>query len=225
MTDCAGRAQLSDTEQGIVSTSTNESLSSKFAHWTALYAAYLFLAGWAYLRYYFAVFGVNAGWLDLGFNDTVAEGFTVLFGAGKCLSIVYLFIFIVSLVLEVFCVKQSRKINAVVASILVLLFPVIFEIARYAGISQANKDRGDKTSLPTITFVADQCSYRGKVVYLKAEAFYIFRLEYLVEPKKTVVCPFDLTGVSPDVPQLWLVRSSDLKDVRVIHYQKETKPW
>jgi hypothetical protein len=202
-----------------------EGLSAKFGHWTALYAAYLFLAGWAYLRYYFAVFGVDAGWLDLGVNDTVARGFSVLFGTGWCLSVVYVSIFLLSLVLEVFCVNHSRKLNALVACVSVLLFPVTFWVAEYAGVGQANKDRGAKTSLPTITFAAGKCSYRGKVVYVKAEALYIFDLTYLEEPGKCVVCPFDLTGASPEVPQLWFVRSGDLKDVRVIHYQKEAKPW
>jgi hypothetical protein len=52
---------------------------------------------------------------------------------------------------------------------------------------------------------------RGKVVYVKAEALYIFDLAYLGEPGKGVLCPFDLAGASPDVPQLWLMRSSDLR--------------
>jgi hypothetical protein len=191
----------------------------------ALYAVYLFLAGWAYLRYYFSVFGVNAGWLDLGVNDTIAQGFSVLFGTGWPLSVVYLIVFLLSLGIEVFWVTHGKKVDTFVVCVLVLLFPVTFWVARYAGVIQANKDRSDKTSLPTITFAADKCAYRGKVVYIKAEALYVFDLSYLEMPTNGVVCPFDLTGASPEVPQLWLMRSSDLKDVRVIHYQKEVKPW
>jgi hypothetical protein len=202
-----------------------EGLSAKFGHWTALYAAYLFLAGWAYLRYHFGVFGVDTGWLDLGLNDTIAQGFSVLFGRGWPLSLVYLIIFLLSLALEVFWVNGSRKANACVACALVLFFPVTFWVARCAGISQANRDRGDKTSLPTITFAAGPCGYRGKVVYVKGESLYIYDLAYLEEPGKSVVCPFNLKDVSPVVPQLWLVRSVDLKDVRVVHYEKEAKPW
>jgi len=87
-----------------------EGLSAKFGHWTALYAAYLFLAGWAYLRHYFEVFGVDTGWLDIGLSDTIAQGFSVLFGRGWPLSLVYLVIFLLSLALEVFWVNRSRKI-------------------------------------------------------------------------------------------------------------------
>ena len=207
-----------------MSTTAGEGLSSKFGHWTALYAAYLFLAGWAYLRHYFAVFGVDTGWLDLGFNDTVAQGFSVLFGTGWFLSLIYLVIFLISLALEVFCTNDGKIRNAAVAIALLLLFPVAFCVARNAGIEQANKDRGNKTTLPTITFAAEKCSYRGKVVYVKSEALYVFNLAYLEQPEKSLVCPFDLTGTSPEVPQLWLLRAGDLKDVRIVHYQKEATP-
>jgi hypothetical protein len=202
-----------------------EGLSAKFGHWTALYAAYLFLAGWAYLKYYFGVFGVDTGWLELGLNDTIAQGFSVLFGKGWQLSFVYLLIFLLSLALDVFWVNGSRKVNAGVAGALVLLFPVTFWVARCAGISQANRDRGDETSLPTITFAAGPCGYRGKVVYVKGESLYVYSLKYLEDPEKSVVCPFNLKDVSPVVPQLWLVRSGDLKDVRVVHHEKEAKSW
>jgi hypothetical protein len=208
-----------------VAATEKEGLPAKFGHWTALYAAYLFLAGWAYLRHYFGVFGVNTGWLDLGLNDTIAQGFSVLFGTGALLSVVYLIIFLLSLGIEVFWVNHSRKVDVGVACCLVLFFPVTFWVAMYAGISQANTDRGNKTSLPTITFAAGSCTYRGKVVFVKGESLYIYDLAYLEEPRKSAVCSFDLNGVSPEVPQLWLVRSGDLKDVRVVHYQKETKPW
>jgi hypothetical protein len=202
-----------------------EGLSAKFGHWTALYAAYLFLAGWAYLRHYFEVFGVDAGWLDVGVNDTVAQGFSVLFGRGWPLSLIYLLIFLLSLALEVFWINGTRKLNAGVAFVLVLLFPLTFWVARCAGIGQANRDRGDKTSLPTITFAAGPCGYRGKVVYVKGESLYVYNLAYLEEPEKPAACPFNLKDASPSVPQLWLLRSGDLKDVRVVHYEKEAKPW
>lgn len=218
-----------------------EGLSTKFGHWTALYAAYLFLAGWAYLRHYFEVFGVDTGWLDFGLNDTIAQGFSVLFGTGWPLSLIYLVIFILSLALEVFWVNNSRKVNAGAACFLVLLFPVTFWVARCAGVKQANTDRGDKTSLPTITFAAGSCGYRGKAVYVKGESLYIYNLAYLgmdigstkavpkstnPPPVKPIACPFDL-GESSEVkvPELWLMRSGDLKDVRIVHYEKEAKPW
>jgi hypothetical protein len=61
-----------------------DSLASKFGHWTALYAAYSFLAGRSYLKYYFGVFGVDTGWLDLGSNDTMEWGFQYFSVLGFC---------------------------------------------------------------------------------------------------------------------------------------------
>jgi hypothetical protein len=200
-----------------------EDLSAKFGHWMALYAAFLFLAGWSYLKYYFRVFGVETGWLEFGFNDTLARGFSVLFGAGALLSIVYLSIFLLTLVVEVFFKKRSQIVDGLIPLLLVLLFPVTYGVARNAGIRQANTDRGNSTSLPTIAFTAGSCDYRGKLVYLKGDQFYVFNLAYLSSPAKPASCQLDLAGAPTLIPQLWLVRSSDLKEVRVIHYEREAK--
>ena len=49
----------------------SESIATRFEYWFAIYAVYLFLAGWTYLDYYFAVFGASVGWLEFGLNDTL----------------------------------------------------------------------------------------------------------------------------------------------------------
>lgn len=200
-------------------TQEKEGLSAKFGHWIALYAAYLFLAGWSYLKGYFKIFGIDTGWLDLGFNDTVARGFAVLFDAGKWLSIIYLVIFLLSMIVEVLSRKSSRIVNALVAVLLVFFFPCIYRIAGNAGIQNAEADRRDRSKLPTITFTAGSCDYRGKLVYIKSDLFYISNLAYLPSESSLSPCPFDLTGASGQIPQLWLVHSSELKDVRVMFYK------
>lgn len=199
-----------------------EELSAKFGHWMALYTAFLFLAGFSYLKYYFRVFGVDTGWLEFGFNDTLASGFSVLFGSGALLSLVYLGVFLLTLICEVFYERRSRIVDALVPVLLVLLFPVTYQVARCAGIQRANNDRGSTTLLPTIAFTAGRCDYSGKLVYIKGDQFYVAGLAYLPSSAKQTSCPFDLTDASK-VPQLWLLRSSDLNDVRVIHYEKEAK--
>jgi len=201
----------------------NEALWAKFGHWMALYAAYLFLAGWAYLMYYFRVFGIDASWLGVSFNDAVADGFSVLFGPGVYLSLIYLAVFLATLVVDLWT-KLKRWGQTIVAILLVILFPMTFYAARRAGIRQANIDRGDLTSLPTIVFTAGECAYRGKLVYIQSEALYLYDLTYSVQPAKNTSCRFDLAGTTPPVPMLWIVRLADLKDVTVVHYQKEAKP-
>jgi hypothetical protein len=148
-----------------------------------------------------------------------------LFGKGWELSLVYIVIFILFLVIEVLLPVRSRKIDAAFTCVLVLFFPVTFWVARCAGVSQANKDRGEKTSLPTVTFTADACGYGGKVVYVKGDSLYVYNLAYFGEPAKPATCPFVVGSQPSIVPQLWLLRSGDLKDVRVVHYEKEAKPW
>jgi len=51
---------------------------------------FTFLAGWTYLDFYFAVFGINAKTLAFGLNDVITRGFTAVFDAGVWLSILYL---------------------------------------------------------------------------------------------------------------------------------------
>jgi hypothetical protein len=201
-----------------------EGLATKFGHWTAVYGAYLFLAGWSYLKFYFRVFGVDTSWLDLGFNETIARGFSVLFGTGAYLSIIYLVVFVVSVCVEVFSKSRNRFLETAIPLFLVTLFPATYFVARLAGIEQANSDRGNQTSLPTLTFAAAACDYGGKLVYVKGELFYIYNLAYLSASQSSAPCPFDVTNASQTVPQVWIVRSQELKDIRLVHYQKEAKP-
>ena len=200
-----------------------EGLASKLGHWSAVYAAYLFLAGWSYIKFYFHVFGIDSNWLELGLNDTIAEGFSVLFGAGYYLSMIYLFVFLVSVGVEVYA-KPRRWLETAVALALVFLFPATFFTARRAGIQQADNDRGKRTSLPTVTFSVSSCDYKGKLVYLKGELLFIYRVSYLTVPENAASCSIDVTQTSEEVPQVWIARSGELKDMRVTHYQEEAKP-
>ncbi len=198
-----------------------EGLSAKFGHWMAMYAAYLFLAGWGYLTAYFAVFGMERGSVEFGFEDTIAEGFSLLFGRGAWLSLVYVTILVLALLIEVTLKKPGRFVDAGVILCLVLFFPLTYVIATRAGTSQAKIDRGPRTTLPTIAFTAPPCTYRGKLVLVKGELLYIYDLHYLPSTRKAEGCPFELPdAATPSVPQLWLVRQADLKDTRVIHYGK-----
>lgn len=211
-----------------------ESIAGKFGHWFAIYGAYLFLAGWSYLDYYFKVFGIDSRFLDIGFNDIVATGFAVLFGTGKWLSLIYLGILTVSLVMEIFIEEKSRARDMAAATLLVFLFIPTYLSSREAGREQANTDRGKGTKLATIEFNEKACSYRGKLLYVKGELLYVHDLKDITgddAKKKTESqklrkerCPIELDSEPSPVPQLWLVRASDLSDVRVIHFEQEAKP-
>lgn len=196
-----------------------EGISSKFAHWMALYAAYLFLAGWSYLKSFFHVFGIDTRWLDFGLNDTIAQGFTVLFSTGVWLSVVYLVIFLISLILEVLSTQRPRWLNTVAVVCLVLLFPATYWIASRAGIDRANTDRSDQTSLPTIVFTSGKCDYRGKLVYVKGDLFYVAKLVYANKPADGVSCTPDLSGGPARVPSIWVLKTADLSDINIVYYK------
>jgi hypothetical protein len=197
-------------------------LAARFAHWLALYGAYLFVAGWTYLDHYFRVFGISPRWLELGVDDTVARGFAVLFGAGEALTWIYLTALAIAILIEYFFPARSRSINTAAAIALVLLFVPTYLVSRRAGISAANIDRSDKTTLPTVTFAQQSCSYMGKLVYLRNDTLFVSTLQQ-TGPASTGPCPIDRPADAGGVPQLWLLRSTDLQDVRVIHYDREAK--
>jgi hypothetical protein len=197
-------------------------LAARFAHWMALYAAYLFVAGWTYLDHYFRVFGISPRWLELGVDDTVTRGFAVLFGAGQALTWIYLTALAIAILVEYFFPARSRPINTAAAIALVLLFVPTYLVSRRAGISAANTDRSDKTTLPTVTFAQQQCSYKGKLVYLRNDTLFVSTLQQ-IEPSSTGPCPIAPPAGMGGVPQLWLLRSTDLQDVRVTHYDKEAR--
>jgi hypothetical protein len=210
----------------------SDGIAGKFAAWIAVYGIYLFFAGWTYLDFYFAVFGISAKWLEWGLNDIIARGFTVLFDAGAWLSFVYLGVFGISLIVE--ALKKSSGISyAVVTILLAAGFIPTYLIAKSAGISRANIDRSDKTTLASITFTEKACSYRGKLVYLKGETLYVYRLIRLADsdaPRKKAnrTCPIEIGTsdqlVEPSVPQVWMIHTNDLEDVRIDHFDKEAKP-
>jgi hypothetical protein len=212
--------------------SKTDSLVGKFGAWLGVYGIYLFLAGWTYLDYYFAVFGINAKWLEFGLNDVIARGFTVLFDAGAWLSIVYLVVFGLSLIVEAF--KKDSGVSYVVATILLAagLIPT-YSIAKSAGISRATTDRGDKTTLATVIFTEKHCAYRGKLLYVKGETLFVYDLVAIADETARAkesdrACPIQIEkpdkSNQPSVPQLWMIRASDLEDVRIDHYDKEPKP-
>ena len=146
----------------------SEGIASKLGAWIVIYGIYLFLAGWTYLDYYFAIFGINAKWLKFELNDVIARGFTVLFDAGAWLSIVYVIVLGISLIVEIFK-KKSGSGYAVVAIGLVIGFFPTYCISKHAGMESAKKDRGPTSTLATITFTQKGCTYRGKLVYINGE--------------------------------------------------------
>ena len=225
----------------------SESIATRFEYWFAIYAVYLFLAGWTYLDYYFAVFGASAGRLEFRANDTMARGFTVLFGTGVWMSVVYLAVLLVSLLVEIFLTSKGRLVSTVATLVLVIMFIPTYCIARRAGIRQANIDRGATTMLPTVTFADKGCTYRGDLLYAKAELLYVHNLVNVpdvtagdsmnsgatrgsvqartkLNTKPIPKCPIDVGESSGMIPQLWLVRLDGLEDVRIVHYQKEVRP-
>jgi len=221
-----------------------ESIASRFEYWFAVYALYLFLAGWTYLDYYFAVFGASVSWLELGLNDTLAQGFIVLFGTGVWMSCVYLIVLLIALILEIFVKDNSRFISTIATLVLVVMFVPAYYIAKGAAVSQANIDRGPKTTLPTVTFSEKGCTYRGDLLHAKGGLLYVHNLVRVADttpksagkvpvtasagqareqpiPAALPKCPIEAQETSGTIPQLWLVRVDDLEDVRIVHYQKE----
>jgi hypothetical protein len=111
--------------------------------------------------------------------------------------------------------------SVLVSLVLVVFFPVTYCVARYAGVDQASTDRGSRSTLATLAFTAGSCDYEGKLVYVKGDSLYVHQLKYLPSSTKSASCPFDPIGSDNDVPQLWLVRLSDIKDARIIHYGRK----
>ena len=213
-----------------------EALSAKFARWFTLYAAFLFLAGWSYQESYFNVFGVDTTWLEFGVNDTIAKGFSVLFGAGVWLSWLYMVVFLLSAIEELLSTR-SRVIDSVVVLSLLLLFPLFYLQATKVGRTQANIDRGLQSGLPVVTFSSGSCDYEGKLFYVKGDLLYVYEMHRIPEsqssvkdsesaagPTQSMSCPFEVATTAGPIPQLFLARLADLQDVRVTYSPTEVAP-
>ncbi len=203
----------------------SDGIAGKFGAWIAVYAIYLILADWTYLDSYFAVFGINAKSLEFGLDDVLARAFTVLIDAGFLLSIVYLAVFGVSVIVEAF--KKDSGISYVITAILIVAgFVPTYYIAKSAGRDRANTDRGDRTKLAHLSFIEKGCSYHGKLVYLKGDTLYVYNLRPFPDNRAPGPnCPIALPDKEHQstIPQIWIIRNSELEDVRIDQYAKEAQ--
>jgi len=103
--------------------------------------------------------------------------------------------------------------------------------SRHVGIDEANTDRDSRTRLSTVLFTSGPCKFHGKLVALSGEVLYaqdIVADEMSVGSREKTA---DGGGVeplckssTPDVPQLSVIRIGDVKDLRVLHYERQAKP-
>jgi len=148
-----------------------------------VYAIYVFVSGWAFWDYYFRYFGTDPRWLDIGFNDTLMKGFTVLFSDEKHISasflegagllwLVYIALFLITLIVLQTIQSQVRS-RLLIASLLAILLFFVYCISRSAGENRARQDSGDSTRLPTIVFTIGNSSYHGKLLALRNGTYFI----------------------------------------------------
>ena len=212
---------------GPTESSKAETLAGRLGPWLGIYVAYLFFAGWTYLDFYFAVYGINAQWLDLGVNDVIARGFVVLFDGGIWLSSVYLLILLLSLIADVLGMS-NRLLNVILVFLLAIGFIPTYFIAKNAGVASANIDRSGQTHLASITFSDGGCVYRGDLVYLKGDALYVNDLKLVSSsdhsPSTGHACHIQVVAETSEIPQLRLIRLTEIQDVRVVHYSREVRP-
>jgi hypothetical protein len=135
------------------------------------YAVYIFLSGWAFDDFYFRSFGLDPKLLDLNFHDTLVKGFTIAFGGSWWLLIPYALLLIPLFLSSVAWSPRSKLLLTVMAGVVLLL--AVYFLSRHAGEVAARIDKGDKSTLPDIAFVAGKQQLIGKLLYVHSDQYFI----------------------------------------------------
>jgi hypothetical protein len=166
-----------------VDKNSNSNLISSTSKLLPFYGIYIFVSGWAFLDYYYRSFGIEPRTLDIGFNDTLARGFTILFsgekltvlsflsGAGQ-LWLAYISLAVVTLLLKENLLDRSW-LKIWLAFFLSALLVWVYFVSRSAGAHRAELDKGENTRLPGITFRVGNCAYHGKLLLLRGGTYFI----------------------------------------------------
>jgi len=205
------RPNLPDPDGHSPSPSAGESWFSRLSQYLALYVVYVFIAGWAFRDFYLRDMGLSPRWLDFSLYEVLVSGFTILFTGGRWLWPLYLLVFLIPTVLEVWS-WRNRALIRVLSTILLLalLFPIYF-VSRVAGVRQAQIDKTSKISrLPVITFSSKEGKkYVGRLLYLKNGTYFIREV-------RSIDAPFG-DDVSLGLV-LSIYRAEEIHDVKVVGY-------
>ena len=166
------------------------------------YVVYIFLSGWAFDDYYFRSFGLDPKFLDRNFHDTLVKGFTIIF-AGSGVWIPYALL-LLPLLVKNFPRRPFLRLLSTVALALMLLVTV-YLLSRSAGERTARTDKGDKSTLPDITFAIGKQQLVGKLLYIRGDSYFIHRVRRQAEE-------------SGGELQLSVYRSSQMDEVKVTEH-------
>jgi hypothetical protein len=137
----------------------------------------LFLLGWTYHRNYFSGFGIDQRTLELSFYADASQGLGMFLSDGTTACIVGLFIAmpIAIAVLMGFFNKSKSSQHLVIAISMTALAILGWRKSGELGRSHSDRDRSDDSSLPTISFRRNEKSYTGRLVYVKADTYFIHK--------------------------------------------------
>ena len=160
---------------------TRLSFLSELSALLPLYIVCIFLSGWAYDDYYYRMFGLDPRFLDLGFHDTLVKGFTIIFSGAMWLVAPYAALAVGALLIGWVRAPWGRFIC--MAALFLLSLIICYRLSRSAGEDAARIDMGDKSTLPDITFTVAKQDWRGRLVFLKGDVYFVHRARRLDEDK------------------------------------------
>jgi len=175
-----------------------------------LYGLYVFVAGHTFFDYYYGTYGVDPRWLDLGFAEVMVRGFTVLFlWRGIILWLIYIFVIITPISFELTS-RFDRKamLQASIIAMLLCLVPVTYWVAANAGEGLALENKGDKTSLPYVTFSTKTGKFGGRLLLFRAGMVFVHGVASTFPPGQ------------PDTINLHAYRTDEMTDIEITENPK-----
>jgi hypothetical protein len=192
---------------------TRASLISTVSQLLILYGVYVFISGWAFLDYYFRYYGIDPRWLDIGSYDILIKGFTALFTGGGWLWPLYILLIVIPVIAE-FEVRRATLSVLLVSGALIVILLGVYWVSRNAGEAMAKKDKGDQSTLASITFrdKAENVQYHGKLVLFRSGTYFVHDAEPIPNPKTGI------TSYGSNI-EVSVFRAEDITDIRIAEHQ------
>lgn len=191
----------------------SRSLISTVSQLLILYAVYVFISGWAFLDYYFRYYGIDPRWLDIGSYDIFIKGFTALFTGGGWLWPLYVLLILIPVIAE-YKVRNTLRSALSVSGALIVILLGVYSVSRSAGEAMAKRDKGDQSTLSSITFrdKAENVQYHGKLVLFRSGTYFVHDAEPIPNQKTRA------SSYGSNI-EISVFRAEDITNIRIAEHQ------
>lgn len=198
----------------------SDSLIGKASGLLALYSVFFFFSGWTFFDFYYRSFGLSPRWVDLSSAEILTKGFTILKDGGGLLWFIYLIVLILPIIWDLQSMRRYRLSQTLLAIVLILAIPAIFEESSSIGMRAADLNKGRNSTLPVVSFKTKEHICQGKLLLFRSGNYYFHDVRITDGIVKGNVSTGDPTEhpVDRDLHVLTVVSQDKVEDLKIVEF-------